>query len=86
MPEVYTEANKLYYSKQATNGEKSPKAKFTNEEVIQMRERYVNESAKDIYKDYSDRCTYQTLQSILWGRAYKELPIYKKMEKKWINK
>lgn len=86
MPEVFTEENKLFYSKQATNGEKSPYSKFTNEEVIQIRERYVNENAKQIYQDYSDRCTYQSFQSILWGRTYKDLPIYKKKEKKWINK
>ena len=86
MPEVLTPENKLYYSKEATNGEKSINAKFTDEEVLSLRERYVNESAKDIYKDYQDRCNYNTLQQILWGRTYKNLPIYKKKEKKWINK
>lgn len=86
MPEVYTEENRLYYSKQATNGELSPMASFTNDEVINMRERYVNETAKQIYDSYKDRCTYQTIQSILCGKSYKELPVYKKKEKKWINK
>ena len=86
MPEVFTEENKLFYSKQATNGDKSPMSKFTNEEVINIRERYVNENAKQIYENYSDRCTYQAFQAILWGRTYKDLPIYKKKEKKWINK
>jgi hypothetical protein len=61
-------------------------SKFTNEEVINIRERYVNENAKQIYENYSDRCTYQAFQAILWGRTYKDLPIYKKKEKKWINK
>ena len=37
-------------------------AKFTSEEVLQMRERYINEDAKSIYNDYKDRCSYQTLQ------------------------
>lgn len=86
MPKVYTEENKHYYSKKATNGEKSPKAKFTDDEVILLRERYVTEDARTIYADYQDRCSYQGLQQILWGRAYKHLPIYKKKEKKWINK
>lgn len=86
MPEVLTEENKRYYSREATNGGKSPKAKFSNEEVLKMRERYVSEDAKSIYKDYEDRCSYNTLQQILWGRTYKDLPIYKKKEKKWINK
>ena len=86
MPEVFTKENKTYYSKEATNGEKSFSAKFTNEEVIHLRERYVNEDARSIYEDYKDRCSYTTLQQILWGRTYKNLPIYKKKEKKWINK
>lgn len=86
MPEVFTEENKIYYSRESTNGDKSTSAKFTNEEVIQLRERYVFENAKSIYEDYKDRCSYNTLQQILWGRTYKNLPIYKKKEKKWINK
>ena len=83
--DVYTEDNKLYYSKQATNGDLSPNALYTNEEVIQLRNRYVNESAKEIYKDYSDRCGFQTFQQMLWGRTYYELPIYDKRRKVWIN-
>ena len=85
-PEVYTEENKQYYKYQATNGEKSKSAILTDEEVIKCRERYVSETAKEIYKDYQDRITYQTFQQILWGRTYTTLPIYKKKEKKWINK
>ena len=86
MPEVLTEGNKKYYSTESTNGEKSTNAKFSNEEVIKIRERYVSENAKTIYEDYKNRCSYNTLQQILWGRTYKNLPIYKKKEKKWINK
>lgn len=32
-----------------------------------------------------DRVAYQTLQQILWGASYSNLPIYRKKEKKWIN-
>lgn len=85
MPEVFTEENKQYYTSQATKGEDSASAKFSNEEVIEIRHRYVNESAKQIYEDYKNRVSYQSFQMILWGRYYKELPIYKKKEKKWIN-
>lgn len=84
--EVYTKENKDFYKYQATNGENSNKAKFTNEEVITLRERYVNEEARNIYEDYKDRCNYQTLQQILWGRTYKDLPVYKKKQKVWVNK
>lgn len=85
MPEVFTEENKKYYIYQNSLGGNGASAQFTDEEVIALRKRYVNESAKEIYKDYQDRVKYQTFQAILWGRTYKNLPIYKKREKKWIN-
>ena len=85
MPEVFTKKNKQYYKMEQSKGEKSTNAKFTNEEVVAIRKRYVNESAKDIYKDYKNRISYQAFQQMLWGRYYSELPIYKKKEKKWIN-
>lgn len=85
MPEVFTEENKKYYIYQNSEGENGASAAFTNEEVIKIRQRYVNESAKEIYSDYQDRVSYQTFQAMLWGRSYSNLPIYKKKEKKWIN-
>ena len=86
MPEVFTEENKRYYMIEASRGEKSTKAVFSDKEVVQIRERYVSESAKQIYQDYKEKCSFQSLQQILWGRTYSHLPIYKKKEKKWINK
>lgn len=84
--EVYTEENKEYYKYHSTDGSKSTNALFSNEEVNQMRQRYVNEDARTIFESYKDKCNYQTLQQILWGRTYKNLPIYKKKEKTWVNK
>ena len=85
MPEVFTEENKKYYIYDNSKGANSATAEFSEEEIIQMRTRYVDETAKQIYEDYKGRVAYQTLQEILWGRRYKNLPIYKKKEKKWIN-
>lgn len=85
MPEVFTEENKKYYIYENSRGANGDNAKFTEEEIITIRTRYVNESAKQIYKDYQDRVAYQTFQMILWGRYYDNLPIYKKKEKRWIN-
>ena len=85
MTEVFTEENKNYYIYQNSKGDKSAKSQFTNEEVINIRIRYIKESAKEIYEDYKDRVSYQTFQAMLWGRSYSSLPIYKKKEKKWIN-
>ena len=83
--DVYTEENKKYYSRQATNGELSDKAVFTNDEVIKLREQYVNKTAKELYCLYKDRISFQGFQQMLWGRSYSNLPIYKKKEKQWIN-
>ena len=85
MPEVFTEANKKYYVFENSQGSKGDAAAFSDKEVIELRKRYVNESAKEIHKDYADRVSLQTLQALLWGRSYTQLPIYKKKEKKWIN-
>ena len=85
MSEVFTEENKQYYIYENSKGANSSIAKFTDEEVIAIRTRYVSESAKAIYEDYKDKISFQALQQILWGRYYDNLPIYKKKEKKWIN-
>lgn len=77
MPEVFTKKNRRYYS----GGIKA----FSDNEVLEIRKRYVNESAPEIYRDYQERCTYQTLEAILCGVNYKHLPIYKKRKKVWIN-
>lgn len=85
MPEVFTDENKKYYIYENSKGEAGNKATFTNEEIITIRTRYINESAKQIYEDYKDRVAFQSFQMILWGRYYDNLPIYKKKEKRWIN-
>ncbi|MBR6253196.1 MAG: hypothetical protein IKR04_05110 [Clostridia bacterium] len=62
MPEVFTEENKNYYIKENSRGEAGAGAQFTDDEVIEMRKRYVKESAKNIYNDYKDRISFQSLQ------------------------
>ena len=81
MPEVFTEENKKYYSIEASKGELSNNANFTNEEVLELRKLYVNHTAKEIYEKVKDKCKFQTLQQILWGRSYKNVPIYLKKQK-----
>ena len=65
MPEVFTKENKKYYIYENSSGQNGASAKFTDEEVLLIRQRYVNESAKSIYNDYKDRVSFQTLQQIL---------------------
>ena len=85
MPEVFTKENKEYYIYQNSQGQNGKSAKLTDEEVLLIRKRYVNETAKEIYEDYKNKISFQTLQQILWGRHYSHLPIYKKKEHRWIN-
>jgi hypothetical protein len=65
MPEVFTKENKEYYIYQNSKGQNGASAKLTDEEVLLIRTRYVKETAKDIYIDYNNRISFQTLQQIL---------------------
>lgn len=54
MPEVFTKENKDYYIYTNSLGESGTKAVLTDEEVIKIRQRYMNETAREIYEDYKD--------------------------------
>lgn len=87
MPEVYTKENKEYHKEKGRykSGESHPSAKLTDQEVIEIRKRYVNETAAQIWQDYKDVYTLGSLKQILNGVKYSHLPIYKKKERRWIN-
>ena len=51
--------NKKYYIYNNSKNENGSNAKFSDKEIIQIRKRYVNENAKEIYKDYKDRISFQ---------------------------
>lgn len=84
MPEVFTEENINYYRKKAT-GSFNKKASFSDEEVLQLRNRYKTETTSSIYDSYSTRISLRGMEALLRGQTYQHLPIYKKREKKWIN-
>ena len=84
--DVYIEENKEYYSRDTCIGQQSEKAAFTNLEVFEMRKRYINETAEQIYESVKDRCSLQTLKMILWGRHYSQIIVYDKRNEKWIRK
>lgn len=85
--DVYTDENKHFYN---TTGKSMPGsqngfAAFTDEEVILIRQRYVNETGTQIYEDYKDRVSYSALERLLLGTTYTNLPIYHKKSKTWSN-
>ena len=83
MPEVYNTENKEYYKKL---GQFKPGCgKLTDNEVIQIRKRYVDETAEEIWEDYKELYTLGSFKQLLQGLKYSHLPIYKKQQKKWIN-
>ena len=63
----------------ATDGSNADKAKFTSDEVVLIRNRYVSESAREIYKDYQKRCSYNTFQQILTFLLTENLKLIKKI-------
>lgn len=83
MPEVYNEENKKYYKEKGRF--KAGNGKLTDEEVIKIRKRYVNETAECIWQDYKNLYTLGSFKQLLQGIKYSHLPIYKKQQKKWIN-
>ena len=87
MPEVFSEENKKYHKDSALfkKGENHPNALLTDEEVIKIRTRYIEETASKIWEDYKDKYTLGSFKQILTGVKYSHLPIYKKNEGRWIN-
>ena len=74
--DVYTKENHDYYVGRI----------FTDEEVYELRHRYMNESPEEIYQSVKNRCSLSTLKKILYGTRYKNIPVYVKSSNKWIIK
>lgn len=69
----------------AHSGEYSNNTVLTNALVMEIRQRYVNESLNNIYKDYKNLIGFSGLKKICYGVTWKNLPVYKKREQKWIT-
>lgn len=83
MPEVFTEENKKFYQSKVGSGRR--KSAFSDVEVLELRKRYITESAASIAADYKDRVSLRGMEALLRGQNYQHLPIYKKQEKRWVN-
>lgn len=85
MDSVYTEENKKFHRKQvALKGEKNGNAKYTDEEVMTIREYYVNHTLYETYKMYSKYNEHikNSFRKLI-DQSYKHLPIYSKKYKQW---
>ena len=65
-------------------GERQNTAILSESDVIEIRNRYVNEELLTIYEDYKDRISLSGFKNVVYGATWKHLPCYKKREKKWI--
>lgn len=82
---VYSEEIKDF--QKSLRGGRGSNAKLQDDEVFKIRKRYVNETVKQIYEDYKDLySSIKSFESVVHGRSYSHLPIYKKKQKLWINK
>lgn len=92
MPEVFTPENKQYYIKEMMK----LNASLTKEEVLQYRIYFINHTLKEVYEKYliehpNNSLKQNTFQRIIQGDVrkesiYKEIPVYNKKIKQWIDK
>lgn len=76
------------FMKNDHSGEKHPRAKLSNEEVVQIRQRYIDgESVADIYQDYDTMYSMDTFRRIVFGRTYTKVGnIPNKSDVRYTNK
>ena len=67
------------------SGETNGVSILTDKEVLSIRQRYEKETGRQIFETYKDRMSYVSFERALTGRTYKNLPIYKKKQKIWIE-
>ena len=65
-------------------GEHQNTAVLSETDVIEIRNRYVNEEINSIYEDYKNKIAFSGFKKVVYGVTWKHLPCYKKREKKWI--
>lgn len=87
--EIWTESNADYPLRKTNDlgrqGSSNGRSNFTEEEVLKIRKQYVNKTIAELYTLYKDRCSLSGFKKLVQGTSFKNVPIYKKLEKRWIN-
>ena len=81
--DVYTDENKYYFKSLINIQRNYAHKRYSDEEVLNFRKRYVNETAEEIYNSIITDLPFNTFKSILNGNSYKHIPIYNKKKKEW---
>lgn len=66
-------------------GENNGTSKFSDSEVVLMRQLYQFKTISEIQDLYKGKASKSAIKQILTGETYKHLPVYKKTLKKWIE-
>jgi len=84
MPEIYTPEMKALHSKQKQNpGQLNGNALYTDEEVLEIRKFYVNNTLQETYERFGNKNkTKEGFRSLI-ASSYKHIPIYSKTKKIW---
>lgn len=64
-------------------GEKVNTSLSSDEEIIEIRKKFVNYTLDELYQEYKEKYSFSGLKKIVYGVNHKHLPIYKKKEQKW---
>lgn len=87
-PDVYTEEAKEIHKKMGGKkryGEKNVNAIYSDEEVYEIRKYYVNHSLRECYEKFGEKSKSKIGFRSLIDRGYKNVPIYRKNVKRWVN-
>ena len=66
-----------------SKGEKNPKSKITDQEVLFLREYFVTHTLDEVYEKFGQNHSFSEIKKICYGVQFKHLPAYKKRLKKW---
>jgi hypothetical protein len=66
-------------------GSNNHNALYTDEEVIKIREEYVNNSIGTLFKKYGKNKNQDVFSRMVRGKTYNHLPIYNKDTQSWTN-
>lgn len=86
---IWAEPDEQYPLRQTytgLQGSKNHKAKFTEEQVMEMRKLYASgKKPSEIYPLFNNIASNSAIEAILYGKTYTHLPIWKNKTKEWIN-
>ena len=67
-------------------GSKNGRAKFSEEQVMEIRKKYSEGTPpKKLFIEYDNIASQSAISAILYGKTYKHLPIWNNSKKKWIE-